>query len=399
MNVRHFGFLEPEHRDRLFHRPPAELRLDSAPELLATALGGTLYCPGNRPSLAKDVRKQAARGCVSMVLCLEDSIADDEVPAAEANVAAALRELHDDRDREGHAPLPLLFVRVRTPEQLVALADRLGDALDLLSGFVVPKFENHGGRAERFFAALESVQRTHGRTGADGGQRLRIMAILESPVMIHLETREQTLASILDVTRAHRDDVLALRIGATDLSSAFGLRRSKDFTVYDVKVVSAVIADIVNVLGRPGDDLVISGPVWEHFAKAERILKPQLRTTPFVTARERRLRERLVLKGLDGLIREITLDRANGLLGKTVIHPSHVSVVHALSVVTHEEYLDASAIVDGDAGGAHASPYGNKMNEHGPHRAWARKTLLRAEAFGVAAEETTVVDLLEASMR
>jgi citrate lyase beta subunit len=199
--------------------------------------------------------------------------------------------------------------------------------------------------------------------------------------------------------RRHREDVLALRIGATDLASAYGLRRSRDLTVYDVKLVSAVIADIVNVLGRPEDGFVISGPVWEHYDTTERILRPQLRMTPFADAKEQELRERLILRGLDGLIREITLDQANGLLGKTVIHPSHVPVVHALSVVSHEEYVDAQSIVSDSGGGASASPYGNKMNESKPHRAWATKTLLRAQAYGVSAERMTFVDLLEASMR
>ena len=45
---------------------------------------------------------------------------------------------------------------------------------------------------------------------------------------------------------------------------------------------------------------------------------------------------------MDGLLREIELDRANGLLGKTCIHPSHVLPVHALSVVSHEEFSDAA---------------------------------------------------------
>ena len=31
------------------------------------------------------------------------------------------------------------------------------------------------------------------------------------------------------------------------------------------------------------------------------------------------------------LVREVALDKANGVLGKTVIHPAHVSVVNALS--------------------------------------------------------------------
>ena len=99
---------------------------------------------------------------------------------------------------------------------------------------------------------------------------------------------------------------------------------------------------------------------------------------------------------LDGLIREVHLDKANGLIGKTVIHPSHVAAVHALSVVTHEEYCDAADILRVTGGGAMASTYANKMNEAKPHRNWARRTMLRAEVFGVAAEGVTFVDLLTA---
>lgn len=397
--MRHFSFIDEEESSTLFHRLPQSLDITSPPDLLAVALGGSLYCPGNRPAIAQDVVKQAGRGCFSMVLCLEDSIDDNEVPFAERNVAAAMRELLAKSVDETPADLPLLFIRVRTPEQMIRMASLCGEALNLLSGFVIPKFENDDGYAERFFDALHLIHRDFGQSGDDGRRRLRVMPILESPVMIHSESRTNVLEKIVDVTRANSDDVLALRIGATDLSSAFGLRRSRDLTVYDVKLVSAVIADIVNVFGRPSDDFVITGPVWEHYDSTERILRPQLRITPFVEANESELRQRLMLKGLDGLIREISLDQANGLQGKTVIHPSHVPVVHALSVVSHEEYLDATAIVGEAGGGALASPYRNKMNEMKPHRAWAKKTLVRADAFGVAAENTTFVDLLEASMR
>ena len=105
------------------------------------------------------------------------------------------------------------------------------------------------------------------------------------------------------------------------------------------------------------------------------------------------------MENLDGLIREIELDPANGLLGKTVIHPSHVPVVHAMCVVSHEEYLDALDIAGNAGGGVKASSYGNKMNESKPHRAWAERTLLRARAFGVARPGVSFVELLEASMR
>jgi citrate lyase beta subunit len=402
--MRHFSFIKDDKASGLFHKTPASMTLDSDPRLLAVALGGTLYCPGSRPSIVRDVRKQAKRGCFSMVLCLEDSIADSDVPFSELNVANALRELAagssgDNSDTDASDSLPLLFVRVRNPEQMLRVAELCGDALDQLSGFVIPKYRNDDGYAARFFDALHTIHDQRGQSGVDGKRRLRVMPILESPVMIHSETRTSALSAIAEVTRAHRDDVLALRIGATDLSSAYGLRRSRDVSVYDVKLISAVIADIVNVFGRSEDDFVITGPVWEHYDTSERILRPQLRMTPFADAKERGLRERLMLKGLDGLIREISLDQANGLTGKTVIHPTHVPVVHALSVVSHEEFLDAQSILAGEGGGAAASPYGNKMNEMKPHRAWATKTLLRAEAFGVSAESTTFVDLLEASMR
>lgn len=402
--MRHFGFLSDEQLSLAFHTIPQRLDLTSPPELLAVALGATLYCPGTRPDLVGAVHKQAARGCLSMVLCLEDSVADDEVERAEDAVVAALAELHREQlgDLAPDAapqPVPLLFVRVRTPEQMRRVAERAGSSLDVLSGFVLPKFENQDGHADRFFTALHEIHERHDQGGGDGRRRLRVMPILESPVMIHAETRTTALEGITEVLQRHRDDVLAVRIGATDLSSAFGLRRSRDLTIYDVGVVASMIGDIVNRLGRHDRGFVISGPVWEHYADTERLLRPQLRMTPFVDADDVQLRQRLLLSNFDGLLREIALDQANGITGKTVIHPSHVALVHAMSVVSHEEYHDALAIAGRQGGGAVASPYRNKMNEMKPHRAWAERTMLRAAAFGVAAEGTTYVDLLELSMR
>jgi citrate lyase beta subunit len=111
------------------------------------------------------------------------------------------------------------------------------------------------------------------------------------------------------------------------------------------------------------------------------------------------LRAELIARDLDGLIREVVLDKANGLTGKTVIHPSHVAAVHALSVVTHEEYCDAGDILGtSGSGGVAVSSYRNKMNESKPHTAWARRIMDRAQAFGVARETTSFVDLLGAGL-
>jgi hypothetical protein len=167
-----------------------------------------------------------------------------------------------------------------------------------------------------------------------------------------------------------------------------------------VRMIADVISDVVNIFGRAdGSGYAVTGPVWEYFPATERMFKPQLRESPFVEHSERRLRAQLIAGDLDGLIREVALDRANGLIGKTVIHPTHVAAVHSLSVVTHEEYADATDILGtAAAGGVASSSYRNKMNESKPHTAWARGTALRAQVFGVAHEGITFVDLLGASL-
>ncbi|GFE17192.1 ATP/GTP-binding protein [Streptomyces glebosus] len=387
--MQHFGHLAPETRKALFHQEPVEFTADSPARTLAVALGATLYSPATRPSLAADVLKQAGRGVLSMVLCLEDSIGDGDVEAGEENLVRQLGLL--DEAAAAGTGLPLLFVRVRTPGQIPDLVRRMGGAVHRLSGFVLPKFTEE--RGVPFLEALTAAE-------SDCSRRLFAMPVLESPQLLHLESRAETLQGIARAVDKYRDRVLALRLGVTDFCSAYGLRRPPDMTAYDVQIVASVIADVVNVLGRAdGTGFTVTGPVWEYFRLHERMFKPQLRRSPFL-GRAEELRTALIEHDMDGLLREIELDRANGLQGKTCIHPSHVAPVHALSVVSHEEFSDAVDILRPERGdgGVLRSSYTNKMNEVKPHRAWAERTLLRAEAFGVAREGIGFVELLTASV-
>ncbi|EFC80653.1 HpcH/HpaI aldolase/citrate lyase family protein [Parafrankia sp. EUN1f] len=392
--MRHFSFLDGDTAGALFHRAPQEIVAGDDRRLVATALGATLYAPGTRPRLARDVRRQVAAGVTSMVLCLEDAIADHEVVAAEENVIAALADLGEDPPTCGDG-VPLLFIRVRNVTQMSTLLARMGEAArGLLAGFVLPKFGIENGEA-----ALEEVLR-----GSEVlGRPLWAMPVLESPSVIFRETRVDALGGVRRLIDKHADNVLAVRLGATDLSGLFGLRRDRDLTIYDIAVVRDCIADIVNICARGGDH-VVTGPVWEYFAQPERLFVSALRVTPFEEAdliegseRGARIRSELVSADLDRLIREVVLDKANGLIGKTVIHPSHVPAVQALHVVTQEEYEDAEVILAGDAGGVRASSYENKMNELRPHRLWAEAVRRRARAFGVLREHLTFVDVLAAT--
>lgn len=386
--MRHFGHIAPEVRQRLFFQEPCEFDADSPARLLAAALGATLYSPATRPHLADDIVKLAGRGVVSMVLCLEDSIGDEDVPAAEENLVQQFTELAARPDAE----LPLLFIRVRVPDQIPDLVRRMGPAVELLSGFVMPKFTEESGTP--FLEALAAAE-------AASGHRLFGMPVLESPELLYRESRVETLEGISRAVDKYRDRVLALRLGVTDFCSSYGLRRASDMTAYDVQIVANVIGDVVNMLGRAdGTGFTVTGPVWEYFRVQERMFKPQLRRSPFLEGQAEELREALIEHAMDGLLREIALDQANGLLGKTCIHPTHVLPVHALSVVSHEEFCDAQDILRPERGGGGVlrSAYTNKMNEVKPHRAWAERTMLRAEIFGVAREDVGFVELLAAGI-
>lgn len=383
--MRHFDFLTDDERSNLFHRNPVEFNKNSSRQFLGASLGATLYTPGIRPNLLKDVMKTRQRDGSSTVICLEDSIPDEKVEEAEENLHNFLVEL----DKRGTVDdLPLLFVRPRSPEHLMKIYSQNRGLLHSLTGFVFPKFEDVNGRAQSFAYGLQEINREENLS-------LYYMPVLETASILFRETRESSLNSIAQVLASTNESILVVRIGATDMASHYALRRSSDFTIYDVHVLASVIADIVNILGRAEKENYISGAVWEHFSPTDRTFKPQLRESLFSS--DKKLRRDLLTKGYDSFIREIQLDKINGITGKTIIHPSHINIVHSLMVVSHEEYSDASTILAdaNQGGGAYSSIYRNKMNEVKPHLAWAKQINRQAEAFGVANPGVDFVDFLE----
>jgi citrate lyase beta subunit len=380
--VEHFHFLDDASRRQLFLRPPQKLSGDVERDVLAIALGATLYMPADRADLAATIIRRAAEGISSMVLDLEDAVCERRATVALRNATAALDELASTRPN-----IPaMIFVRVRTADCIEQIVGNLTSGVTALHGFVIPKFEADTG--EHYLKQTIAAGHVLGR-------RLFCMPVLESRRIAYRESRYAELQRIADLLTNYRDTVLAVRIGATDLCGTFGIRRDRDHTIYDVHVVASVIADIVNHLARTdGTGFVVTGPVWEYFADHERLFRTLLRTKPFQEHDAVRFRDKLISRDLDGLLSEISLDRANGLQGKSVIHPSHVPAVHALSVVTHEEYSDATDVLDADTGGVRRSEYRNKMNELRPHRIWAQQVLRRAQVFGVANPGITFVDFL-----
>lgn len=382
----HFSFLTPSQRREIFFQEPVPFRHDGDRERLSESLGATLYTPANHPDVGKRLSQALSNGSTSAVVCLEDAVPDAELEAAESNLVAQLTELADAGD---HIGVPLVFLRVRTGAQVGDLVRRLGRGARLLTGFVLPKFTAANG--DEWLDAVAAA-------GEFGGNRLYAMPVLEGPEVLYPEHRHAELAGVSALLAARQDLLLNVRIGGTDLCGLLGLRRASDETIYDLAPLRDCIGDIVTAFSRERGRHVISGPVWEYFTPRPRIWKPQLRQGLFerYEATGSDLRRRLIGRHLDGLIAEVLLDRAHGLVGKTVIHPTHVRAVNALSVVDYEELVDAHQVLDGQDGGVSASDYGNKMNERKPHRLWAERVLRRATAFGVYREDMSFVEILNA---
>ncbi|WP_280633352.1 HpcH/HpaI aldolase/citrate lyase family protein [Paenibacillus polymyxa] len=369
--------------------------------MLAYAIGAALYMPATRSEVAEEIKNGKHEGLTTVILDLEDAIGDQQVGQAEQSLAQQLFQLlsYVRTGMMSEQQLPLLFVRVRSVEQLERLLNGLGESLSLLTGFVLPKFSSDNGRA--YFALIAEYNRSM-HTGAGNASNMPVLyglPILESSKIIYRETRWKELLSIKEILDEYQEYVLNVRIGATDFSSLYGLRRSPDITIYEIAVIRDCIADIINLFGRVGSNYVISGPVWEYFSHRERVFKPQLRVSPFEDALGkpgRHLRMDFISDAVDGLIREVMMDKENGIIGKTIIHPSHIKPVQAMYTVTHEEYMDALEIVERNDGslGVFKSTYANKMNEIKPHLNWAHRIINRSKVYGVLHEQQHFVSLL-----
>lgn len=374
--------------ETIFFKKPQPFTKWETPDILSYALGATLYMPASMPAIVSLIQSQKYEELTSLVIDLEDAVGDIELRDCEAKLMEDISELYAlyQQKKLLLQDLPLLFIRVRHVEQFQRLTTILGEKQEILTGYVFPKFT--AAQGARYFELLE-------QTILENDLILYGMPILESREVLYKESRMEALLDIKAVLHQYRARVLNVRIGATDFCGIYGIRRRMDSTIYDISVIRDCIADIVNVLGREEDGFVISGPVWEYFSN-QRVLKPALRETPFSEKGALDTRKALLDDCLDGLMKEVLMDKQNGIVGKTIIHPSHIRVVHALYAISYEEYLDALSIVENNDGrkGVMKSHYANKMNEIKPHMRWAQRILKQAQVYGVYHESVDFASLL-----
>lgn len=308
-------------------------------------VGALLYCPANMHSTIVDslAEERFARP-FSLAFCLEDTVREQDVAQAEEALYQTLERLAAAAERRSFF-LPPIFIRVRSPRHLERLAVKFAPFSGLLTGFILPKFF-----LENCSAYLTAIQ------NAPAGPDYRYMPIFESPSMIDLRRRYEGLAQVRKCLEPAADRILNIRVGGNDLCQAFGLRRHVSDTIYDIRPVASLLADLVAVFSP---EYVVSGPVWEYYAG----------------------------NGWeDGLRREVELDLLCGFVGKTVIHPNQIPVFNACMQVPAADYQDACRILNWDPGDAHlvsSSAGATRMNEYNTHSRWAERTVRLAQIYGI----------------
>lgn len=366
-----------------FVKKPEDFNKYTDREVLQYCLGATMYMPGHK-DFAQAIIDKKYPGLTSMVMCFEDACREEDVPHAEINSIELLDNLNAKIEscEFNYEDLPLIIFRVRNIEQFRHFSSMLRpEHIHLITGFNFPKFNSFNARPY-----LEHLDELNQRFG----EILYGMPIIEERRVAFCESRAGELIAIKKVVDEYKELVLNIRVGATDFSSIFGARRDINYTIYDIMTVREILCDILNVFTRD-NDYTVSGPVWEYFRINKKMKFAE--KLPEINIKESLLkRESIVNDAVDGLMRELILDKANGFVGKTIIHPSHINYVNGMLAVTREEYEDALQVLN-TSGGVIKSSRGNKMNEIGPHRRWAERLVARAKAYGVIESEASYLQL------
>ncbi len=312
-------------------------------EYLQYMLGGLLYTPAVNDTIADKILNNSYECLTSVAFCLEDAIMDSALEKAEETLMHTLEKLQY-KDK-----LPLIFVRVRNPKHLKSLNIKLTAYSDIITGYILPKFDMSNG--VEYIEGLKIINK-------ESGKPFYAMPILETAAIADKTIRITELTAIKELLLESREHILNVRVGGNDFCNLYGIRRSSSQSIYDVGVVRDILIDIVNIFAK---DFVVSGPVWEYFGNASD--------------------EQWAI----GLKNELELDRINGFIGKTAVHPSQLPIIFDSLKVTAEDYNDSESILSWNHKkyGVEKSDVSSRMNEVNCHKKWAERVQILGNVYGI----------------
>ena len=315
--------------------------------ILKYMVGGLLYMPAFQKNIIGKIKTDSFDCLTSIAFCLEDSIRDVALPEAEESLKYILNEIKS-------AKLPLIFIRVRSPEHLKSVHEKLSDLINIVTGYIFPKFDLNN--AENYAAIIQEINHNRERP-------LYIMPILETEMIADILTRNENLIKVKQILDNIKDYVLNVRVGVNDLSNIYGLRRDINHTVYDIGIVRDILINILNVFAK---DYVVAGSVWNYFNNGKNT------------------------SWAEGLKQELILDRLNGFIGKSAIHPSQLTYIFDSLKVSQADLDDANQILNWESDSHGVVKGSGRMNELKCHYKWAERIKILSEIYGVKYNENLV---------
>jgi citrate lyase beta subunit len=278
--------------------------------------------PAHRIDLMDIANGEKLHNLRSMIFCTEDAIAKTQLNSSLCHLGLCLQGFRNSPNR-------FRFIRARNPNTLARLLD-LPD-IEKIDGFVLPKFN-----ADNFNVYFDQLR----------GTNFKVMPTLETRDVFDVGAMRE-LQQALSAPENFKQ-VLMLRIGGNDLMNLLGIRRPRALTLYDTPL-GLVISQLATVFKPYGFSL--SAPVFEY------------------------------LDDLSTMQKEIALDIAHGLTGKTAIHPSQIADIEACFAVDSHDYDMAVKLCD--ASSPAVFKMHNAMCEVATHRQWAMAIVNRQRCYGV----------------
>lgn len=355
--MRYYSYLDKSDEERMFYKLPKEFNKDSSKEILKYAIGGLLYVPANKKDKILKCINKELKGIVSLAICLEDAVG----PYGELEGIKTLEEVFEIVRENKIKDIPLIFIRTKDIDQTRKIRNIIDKNSDFIKGIIIAKAD--GNKIKEYTEFINSLN----------NKNLFIMPILESKEFVQYKVKDKYFEELYDSIKVYKDKILSIRIGVTDLLGLFSVRRNKVLTIYDNVVYNKFVSDVLSLVGNM--DMPISGGVSEFYNMKDS-------------------------KILSNYIKEIKIDKLNGFIGKTIIHPMQLKVVQSMSVVSYEDYMDAKSIITSVDTDNYVSASSNleKMNEVSPHLKWAKKTMAMAEVYGVLNKGVEFNELYELSM-
>ena len=288
----------------------------------ALELGGTLFVPASHKNLEAILSGTKYPDLRSVVIDFEDGLASADRPEAFNNLSTILENLKETN----------LLRFIRPPDHLILQELLKQNNIEKIDGFILPKFTLES--AERYLTIIKDQKLKI--------KNLNIMPSIEGKELFNI----QQLQELREVLTPYKKQIICIRFGAQDMLRQLGLRQ--EGSIYEMLAPKEIISNLIITFKPFGFD--ISAPVYPHFSDVE------------------------------GFKKEVDFELQNGLISKTIIHPSQILPIKALYTVTPKEYAEANTLINQES---------NVINLHGSmgetptQRPWAFMINRRKDLYGL----------------